>query len=73
MSQRSLFSSVWMRALVFLWMIAFPVVFVAIPVVEILRDERKFDLMPLWAFGIWVAAPLVVAIVLKNWGGQRNQ
>ena len=75
MSKRSTFSSVWMRILIFIWMIVFPIVFVAIPTVEILLGEREFELMPLWAFAIWIAAPLVVAIVMKNWGGgsQRNQ
>jgi hypothetical protein len=62
-----------MRAIIFLWMVIFPIVFVAIPALEMVGDEREFGLMPVWAFVVWLLGPAAVAIGLKYAGGAKNR
>ena len=73
MDKTRLFSSIWMRILVFLWMIVFPLVFIAIPALEMAMGEAELGLAPAWGFGVWVLGPLVVAIVLKYVGGGNTK
>ena len=72
MTITKLFSSVWMRVIVFLWMILFPILFVALPGLEMMRGEREMSLGPLWAFVVWLLGPVAVAIVLKYAAGETT-
>ena len=58
-------ASPWMRVLVFLWGIVFPIVFVALPALEMLGKERPVSMDPVWALALWVLSPLAVSIGLK--------
>ena len=72
MDKTRLFSSIWMRLIVFLWMIVFPLVFVAIPALEMVMGDREWGLAPAWGFGVWILGPLVGSIVLKYVGGSKD-
>ena len=70
MNRERLLSSVWIRIGVFVWMIVFPIAFVAIPALEMVTGEREVAMTPLWAFLVWMLGPLVGAIGLKYLGGR---
>ncbi len=53
-------------------MILFPLVFVAIPALDMAMGERALGLAPAWGFGVWVLGPLVVSIVLKYIGNSGD-
>ena len=53
------------RVLVFLWGIVFPIVFVALPALEMLGKERPVSMDPVWAFALWALSPLAVSIAMK--------
>ena len=72
MNKTRLLSSIWMRLIVFLWMIVFPIAFVAIPGLEMVTGERDWGLAPLWGFAAWMLGPLVLTIVLKYFGGDTK-
>lgn len=71
MDRTRLLSTVWMRAIVFLWMVVFPIIFIAIPALEMVQGEREWGGAPVWAFAVWVLGPLAVAIVFKYAGNGR--
>lgn len=73
MTKERLLSSIWVRIGVFLWMIVFPIIFIAIPALEMVTGERAVGLMPAWAFLVWMLGPLVGAIGLKYFGGNRGE
>ena len=60
------------RFIVFLWMIVFPIIFIALPTLEMVTGERENDLTPLWAFGVWILGPWAASIIWK-WFGQQNK
>ena len=72
MEKKRILSSIWVRVIVFLWMIVFPVVMVAIPALEMVTGEREWGLAPAWAFAVWLLGPLVAAIVFKYVGGGKK-
>ena len=72
MDKTRLFSSIWMRIVVFLWMIVFPIIFGAIPALEMAMGDRQWGLAPAWGFGVWMLGPLVVSIVMKYFGGNNG-
>ena len=72
MERNRLLSSIWMRIIVFLWMIVFPIIFVAIPALEMVTGEREWGLGPAWGFGVWILGPLVGSILLKYVGGTKD-
>lgn len=61
-------ASVWVRLIVFLWMIIFPIVFVAVPALEMFQGEAATTLSPLWALVLWLLGPLAVSITIKYAG-----
>ncbi len=71
MSREQLFSSIWVRMLVFAWMIVFPIVFIALPMVEVLFGEAEQSWTPVWALIVWMLGPWVVSIVMKYTGAEN--
>ncbi|KAG1700516.1 FeS cluster assembly protein SufB [Nymphon striatum] len=59
------------RLIVFLWLIIFPIIFIALPVLEMVTGERENDLTPLWAFGVWILGPWAGSIIWKWFGGEN--
>ena len=57
-----------MRIVIFMWMIVFPIIFVAIPALEMFQGERAVSLAPIWAFVVWILGPAAVAVLLKHLG-----
>ena len=51
MEKSKFLSSIWVRLIVFLWLVVFPIALVAIPALEMVTGEREWDLAPTWAFG----------------------
>ena len=65
MDVRALLSSKWMRLVIFLWMVVFPVLFIALPVLEMVTGEREISYDPAWAFAFWVLTPAAASVVMK--------
>ena len=72
MEKSRFLSSIWVRLIVFLWMIVFPIALIAIPGLEMVMGEREWGLAPAWAFGVWFLGPLVATIVYKYMGGGKK-
>lgn len=68
MNREKILKSVWARALVFLWVIVFPILFIAIPVMEMMMGDREVGIEPLWAFGVWILGPIAASVILKYAG-----
>ncbi len=62
-------STIWARAAVFLWLVVFPLVFIIVPVAELMTGEGKETAMPVWALVIWMLGPAVVSIAFKYLDG----
>jgi hypothetical protein len=60
------------RFAIFLWIVIFPIIFIALPVLEMVTGERENELVPLWAFGVWVFAPWAASILWKWFGGENE-
>ena len=72
MAKSKFLSSIWVRLIVFLWMIVFPIALIAIPALEMATGEWEWGLAPAWAFGVWILGPAVAAIVFKYmYGGNK--
>lgn len=61
------------RFAIFLWIVIFPILFIALPVLEMVTGERENEIVPLWAFGIWVFGPWAVSILWKWFGGEEKE
>ncbi len=72
MTREQFLKSKTVRLVVFFWMIVFPIIFIALPTLEMVTGERENDLTPLWAFGVWILGPWAVSIIWK-WFGQQNK
>ncbi len=64
-TQNNFLAKAWVRVIVFLWGIVFPIVFVALPALKFAMGEAPFDMRPVWAFAVWILSPLAVTILLK--------
>ncbi len=71
-NRQGFFASKWARLIVFLWMIVFPIVFVAVPALEMFRGETPASLTPLWGLALWLLGPLAVSITLKYAGAGKG-
>jgi len=65
----NLLAKPWMRIVVFLWAIIFPIVFVALPLLKVSTGEAELTMGPIWAGAFWILTPLAVSIGLKYFGG----
>ncbi|MEO0329264.1 MAG: hypothetical protein AAF217_11790 [Pseudomonadota bacterium] len=65
MTREQLLSSIWVRMLIFAWMIIFPIIFIALPLLEIFINDAPSSWTPVWALMIWMTGPWVVSIVMK--------
>ncbi len=68
MTREKLLASIWVRMLVFAWMIVFPIVFIALPMVEVLFGRAEQSWTPVWGLLVWLLAPWFVSIVMKYVG-----
>ena len=69
MNRERLLTSRWVRVIVFLWMIVFPIVFIALPALEMFMGEQEKSWTPVWALIVWMLGPWVASIVMKYAGG----
>ncbi|MGI9352406.1 MAG: hypothetical protein ACR2O3_12655 [Rhizobiaceae bacterium] len=72
MNREKLISSKFVRVLVFLWMIVFPIVFIALPALEMFTGESDKSWTPVWALIVWMLGPWVVSIVMKYAGNTES-
>jgi len=63
----------WVRFLVFIWIVVFPILFIALPALEMVTGERENDLTPLWALGVWILGPWAASILWKWFGEEERQ
>ena len=64
-------SSIWVRVIVFLWMFVFPIIFIALPLLEMFGEERATSMTPVWALVVWMLAPAAIATGMKYLRGSR--
>lgn len=72
MNRERLLKSKIVRLVVFLWLIIFPILFIALPALEMVTGERENDWAPLWAFGVWILGPWAGSIIWK-WFGRESE
>ncbi len=65
-------ASKWVRLIVFLWMFIFPLIFIALPLLEMFTEERATSSAPVWALIVWMLAPAAVSIGVKYMGGSKE-
>ena len=70
MNKQKVLSSRWTRLLVFLWMVVFPIFFIALPAIEMFMGESEKSWTPVWGLIVWMMGPLVGSIVMKYVGGE---
>ena len=70
MNLKSILSSPWARIIVFLWMFVFPIIFIALPALEMYMGEQEENWTPVWALIVWMLGPWVVSIFAKYLGGE---
>lgn len=68
MTREQFLSSIWVRVLVFAWMIVFPLIFIALPAFEIFTGEAETSWTPFYGLVVWILGPWAGSIVLK-WAG----
>jgi len=72
MTREQLLSNIWVRVLIFAWMIVFPIVFIALPGLEMFMNEQDKSWTPVWALIVWMLGPWVVSIVMKYAGSDST-
>lgn len=65
MTREQILSSKWTRVLIFVWMIVFPILFIAVPTIEMFMGEAEKSWTPVWGLIVWMMGPLVGSIVMK--------
>jgi hypothetical protein len=73
MNRERFLSSIWMRLIVFLWIIVFPIVFIALPGLEMLMGETDKSWTPVWGLIVWMMGPWVGSIVMKYMGDNKPE
>ena len=71
MSFAQLLAKPWVRVIVFLWAIIFPIVFVALPLLKVSTGEAELTMGPVWAGLFWILTPLAVSIGMKYFGASN--
>ncbi|MEM9732655.1 MAG: hypothetical protein AAF903_04095 [Pseudomonadota bacterium] len=59
------FTKLWVRILIFMWAIVFPIIFVALPVMKMLTGEAPVSTAPVFPLVIWFLSPLIFVLVTK--------
>ena len=72
MTREQLLSSKLTRVVVFLWMIVFPIVFIALPALEMFMGETEKSWTPVWGLIVWMLGPWVASIVMKYSGNAQT-
>ncbi|MEM9278926.1 MAG: hypothetical protein AAGA76_10150 [Pseudomonadota bacterium] len=73
MTRDQLLSNVWVRMLIFAWMIVFPIVFVALPAFEMFLGNTEKSWTPVWGIIVWMLGPWVGSILMKYLGGGNSE
>jgi len=73
MDLKSLMSKPWMRIVVFLWLVVFPIVFIALPGLEMILGEQEKSWTPVWGVIVWMTGPWAGSIILKYVGGEPTE
>ncbi|MDJ0613299.1 MAG: hypothetical protein QNJ29_06440 [Rhizobiaceae bacterium] len=68
MTREQLLSSVWVRMIIFGWMIVFPLVFVVLPMIEMFFGRAEESWTPVCGLIAWMLGPWVVSILMKYVG-----
>ena len=71
MTRGHLFTKPWVRFVVFIWMIVFPIIFIVLPALEMFADNTPKSWTPVWALIMWMLGPWAVSIVMKYSGGSE--
>lgn len=58
----------WVRVVTFLWLVVFPLLFIAVPVLEMFMNDAPKSYTPVWALIVWMLGPWAASIVLKYAG-----
>ena len=73
MTREELLSSKWVRLIAFIWLIVFPIVFIAIPAVEAFMGDSEQSWTPVWALMVWMMGPWAASIVMKYVSGEQGK
>jgi len=68
LTSASPFSRPLARLAVFLWGLVFPLLFVALPLAQVMTGEGVLTAAPFWALAVWLLGPAAVAIGMKYFG-----
>ena len=68
MDRKAFLSTKFVRLVAFLWLVVFPILFIALPTLEMATGDRERDLGPLWGFIVWILGPLAGGILMKWFG-----
>lgn len=59
------FTKLWVRVLLFVWVVVFPIIFVALPVMKMITGEAPASMAPVFPFLVWFLSPLVFLLLTK--------
>lgn len=68
MTREQILSNIWVRMAVFAWMIVFPILFIALPALEIFTGKVEDNWTPVWGLVVWMTAPAAASVVMKYLG-----
>ena len=68
MTREQFMSSVWVRMVIFAWLFVFPIVFVALPMVEMFFGRQEQNWTPVLGLIVWMLGPWVASILMKYAG-----
>ncbi|MEL7273098.1 MAG: hypothetical protein AAGK33_06630 [Pseudomonadota bacterium] len=59
------FTKLWVRILIFMWVVVFPITFVVLPVMKMVTGEAPVSTEPVFPLVMWFLSPLVFVVVTK--------
>ena len=72
MDRQEFLSKPWVRMVIFAWMVVFPIVFIALPALEIFLERAEPSWTPVWGLIAWMLAPAAGSVILKWLYGSNN-
>lgn len=66
-------SSIWVRMLIFAWMFIFPIVFIALPALEMFTGNAEQSWTPVWGLIVWMLGPWAASILKKYLGDETTR